>query len=475
MPALVYKEIPTKAYGTVLPHPKDVVAVEKNPHLKWIMLTILSVLSAVNQAICYSYAPVASIVEDRWKQRLPSEHLISIFFISYIPCSFTGSWLMDKFGLRCGVLLGGFLQAVGATLRYLSCKMNLTDEIYIVMLGQTLSSFAMAFMVNSPAVLSANWFPPSMRATSTSVALNANNLGTAVVYLTAPFIVLSSEEVPEYNLYIAICAVATWIVAFFFFRSSPKSLDGSPAVHNSAAHDEYDWGQWKSAFTHSGFWHTLVAFSLAECVFNTLSALLGKFLGATQLSKPQIGLVGAAFIVSSLIGGQFISHYVDRQRNHKAAMQICLVLTAIGLVLFRLVPKDEVKATLACLLFLGAVLGPLQPIGLELGVECAYPTSETTVAALQQLFGNLFSAITVPVLSSLERTNVGATKGISPRYFYGSPEWIMVFMTTATLLIFSFFDGEHKRFHFETKIVIPCSNPDEPTKEPTGSEKATIV
>uniref|UniRef100_K3W927 Uncharacterized protein n=1 Tax=Globisporangium ultimum (strain ATCC 200006 / CBS 805.95 / DAOM BR144) TaxID=431595 RepID=K3W927_GLOUD len=85
---------------------------------KWLMVAILSVLSGVNQAICYSYAPIASIAESRWQQRLHSTELITVYFVSYIPCSFLGSWLMDKKGLRYGVLLGALLQALGALVRY---------------------------------------------------------------------------------------------------------------------------------------------------------------------------------------------------------------------------------------------------------------------------------------------------------------------------------------------------------------------
>ncbi|KAE9292772.1 hypothetical protein PR003_g24676 [Phytophthora rubi] len=471
MTALVYEGVDVKGgYGTVLRTTGRQEDDGSQSSQKWFMLTMLSVLSAINQGICYSYAPISSIVEDRWEQRLPSEHLITIFFISYIPCSFIGSWIMDRRGLRFGVLLGGFLQAVGAGLRYCACSFGTLDEVYLTMAGQTLASLAMAFMVNSPAVLSANWFPPSKRATSTSVALNANNVGTAVVYLTAPFLVFSSDEVPAYNLYVAILAVVSWVVALVFFRSSPKPRQGFSVIPDSTAHDEYDWGQWKNAFTHSGFWHTVVAFSLAECVVNAISALLGKFLSATRFSNEQVGLAGAAFIISSLVGGQLISHYVDKLRNHKAAMQLCLLLTAIALALFRLVPKVEVHATLACLLFLGVVLGPMQPIVLELGVECAYPTSEATVAALQQLCGNFFSALVVPGLSALQRTNVAATEGISPSYFYTSPEWIMVFMTMVTFVVFCSFDGKHKRFHFETTVILPHTrHQDQETTDSTAT------
>ncbi|KAG3023628.1 hypothetical protein PC119_g8841 [Phytophthora cactorum] len=48
-------------------------------------------LRTKRQGICYSYAPIASIVEKRWEERLHSTELITVYFISYIPCSFVGS------------------------------------------------------------------------------------------------------------------------------------------------------------------------------------------------------------------------------------------------------------------------------------------------------------------------------------------------------------------------------------------------
>ncbi|KAL4165806.1 hypothetical protein KRP22_014516 [Phytophthora ramorum] len=430
MTTLAHEAIDAKdGYGTLLRkngHQKKASPTSPSQfYQKWLMLAILSTLSAVNQAICYSYAPIDSIVEARWQQHMHSEHLITVFFILYIPGSFLGSWIMDREGLRFGIVLGGVLQTVGASLRYYACSLDTAEEAYVTLFGQILASLAMPFVVNSPAVLSANWFPPSMRATSTSIGLNANNFGTALVYLAAPFIVRSSEEVPDWNLYVAVAA-----------------------------------GQWASAFSHTGFWHTVVAFSVAECIFNSISALLGKFLAATDFSQEQVGIVGAAFIMTSLIGGQCVGHYVDKRRSHKTAMQVCLFLTGIGIAAFRLVPKVDVSATLISLLSLGAVLGPLQPIVLELGVECAHPTSEATVTALQQLSGNILSAIAVPGLSALQRTRLDATSSISPTNFFTSPEWILVLLTAVTFIVFCFFNGKHKRYAHESKIILPRSSQD---------------
>ncbi|GAB9471754.1 Major facilitator superfamily [Globisporangium polare] len=427
---------------------------------KWLMVAILSLLSGVNQGICYSYAPIASIAESRWAQHIHSTELITVYFISYIPCSFIGSWLMDKKGLRYGVLLGGFLQALGAFMRYFATFSNdAATEAQVTLLGQIVASVAMPFMVNSPPVLSANWFPPSLRATSTSIAVNANALGTAVVYLGAPFFVHNERKIPEWNLYIAVVATLSWAAAYILFQSFPSSsyskYETESIVSDVHLQDEYDWKQWGNAFLHKGFWNTVVSFSVAECVVNAMSALLGKFLSTDGFTKSQVGLIGAAFIVSSLIGGQIISRYVDHKRNHKQAMQLCLLLTAASLAAFKLTINTSVLLTFASLLLLGVFLGPLQPIVLELGVECAFPTSEATVAALQQLCGNFLSALLVPGLSVLRRTHTDATGHVPSKYFYATPEWIMVFLVMVTFIAFCFYNGEYKRFDHESGIIHP--------------------
>ncbi|GMF34880.1 unnamed protein product [Phytophthora fragariaefolia] len=230
------------------------------------------------------------------------------------------------------------------------------------------------------------------------------------------------------------------------FDSTPKSSGGAQSiVSDMQLRDEYDWSQWTNAFKHRGSWHTVAIFSLAECLLNAMSALLGKFLRVAHFFKTEIGVVGASFIMSSLIGGQVvsqvISHYVDTKRNHKTTLQICLLMTVVALVAFRLVPKVEIDATLVSLLLLEAVLGPIQPIVLELGVECAFPASEVTVAALQQLCGIFLSAIMVPCLSMLRRTHVDSSGHVPPRYFDTSPKWIRVFIYSGVcriLLLVSF-------------------------------------
>lgn len=61
-------------YGTFMGGESPMQAVNAVPfhdsRRKWLMVAILSALTAINQGICYSYAPIASIAETRWQERV---------------------------------------------------------------------------------------------------------------------------------------------------------------------------------------------------------------------------------------------------------------------------------------------------------------------------------------------------------------------------------------------------------------------
>ncbi|OQR95281.1 Major facilitator Superfamily [Achlya hypogyna] len=441
------------AYGTF--EPNDAMAaddrLDQQSHVKWVMVALLSLLSGLNQAICYSYAPISKMAEEYWDFRVQSTTLITIYFIVYIPFAFVGSWVMDHKGLRYGVLLGAILQTTGASLRYVATAGHI-DETWQTMLlvtGQTLAAMAMPFMVNSPPMLSALWFPPSQRAVSTSIAVNCNQLGIAVVYLLTPFIVKAPADIPTWSGLMAVLSLLATALACCFFQRSPLFVKSTSS---------YDWKQWLAAFHHEGFALTVLVFSIAETVINVLSSMLNHILNVDGFSKTQEGLIGAAFIVSSLVGGQCLSAYVDATKAHKKALMLCLVTTAAALLLFQAVLAGaeqlpgHVVWTLVCLMAAGLFLGPLQPISLELGVECAHPTTEATVAALQQLCGNFLSALAVPFLSFLSHFHEadGDAAGTSWAKELTTPEALLSVALLLTAVAFCQFNGKFKRLAKET-------------------------
>lgn len=113
-----------------------------------------------------------------------------------------------------------------------------------------------------------------------------------------------------------------------------------------------------------------------------------------------IDLAGAGFELAILLGGIVIGGFVDRTKEYKRVTLACLAATfAILLPLgFTSHPLgNEPLLLVLALLGLGIACGPVQPINAELAVDVTYPGDETAVESVQQIGGNLVSALLVPL------------------------------------------------------------------------------
>ncbi|RHY32725.1 hypothetical protein DYB32_002307 [Aphanomyces invadans] len=300
---------------------------------------------------------------------------------------------------------------------------------------------------------------------ATSIAVNCNQLGIAMVYvllqswhnrvifamvvcryILCPFFVTSIADIAKWTALVAAFSVAALLLALCKFRASSKFA-------NMDEEASYNWHQWVSAFHHDGFFLTVLVFAVAEMVTNVLSSLLNHILRADVFSKPQKGLIGAAFIVSALIGGQVVSGYIDGTRSHKVALVVCLVITGrqenspspwkrdamcvvagASLVSFHFAASavfaGQMYITMGCLMLAGLFLGPLQPVSLELA----------TVAALQQLCGNFLSAVMVPILGAIQHAaeEVHEQQAADPAHvaltFADGGYWVEAFSTPEVVL-----------------------------------------
>lgn len=113
-----------------------------------------------------------------------------------------------------------------------------------------------------------------------------------------------------------------------------------------------------------------------------------------------IDLAGAGFELAILLGGIVIGGFVDRSKEYKKVTLACLaatfgILLPLGLTNEHL--GNEPILLVAALFGLGVACGPVQPINAELAVDVTYPGDETAVESVQQIGGNLVSALLVPL------------------------------------------------------------------------------
>lgn len=114
----------------------------------------------------------------------------------------------------------------------------------------------------------------------------------------------------------------------------------------------------------------------------------------------QIDLAGAGFEIAILLGGIVIGGYVDRTKKYKLVTMACIASTAALLIPLGLTEHrigNEPVLLILALLGLGMAAGPVQPINAELAVDVTYPGDETAVESVQQIGGNLISALLVPI------------------------------------------------------------------------------
>lgn len=158
-----------------------------------------------------------------------------------------------------------------------------------------------------------------------------------------------------------------------------------------------------------------------------------------------VDLAGAGFEAAILIGGIILGGYVDRTKEYKQVTMACLATTAFMCIPLGLTDHalgQEPALLVAALLGLGFAAGPVQPINAELAVDVTYPGDETAVESVQQIGGNLVSALLVPVAELLAKRDFNMFQGVK---FLESDVrgdvLLLVSLALMTMLYFSSFDA----------------------------------
>ena len=161
-------------------------------------------------------------------------NLMSYSFMAlFLPMNFPCVYVLEKWGLRWGVIGGIISTAVGLWLR---CFIN--TSFYIALVGQIIMALGQPLLYNAPAKVTTNWFPQKERPMATIVGTQMNILGIFVGFLLPGFIVdsyskdvvLTDDLKDKYRgqlfdmlLSASIFATVTAILVIATFREKPSA------------------------------------------------------------------------------------------------------------------------------------------------------------------------------------------------------------------------------------------------------------
>ncbi|KAM9377913.1 solute carrier family 49 member A3 isoform 2-T2 [Pholidichthys leucotaenia] len=373
---------------------------------RWFVLLVLCLLNCSNATIWLTFAPVANQSAQYLKVGLDEINWLSlVFMVVAIPLSFGTTWMLDTLGLRITLILGSWLNMLGALLRFLGTLRVESVKIQypLVMGGQTLGALAQPLIIFAPTKLAALWFPDHQRATANTIASMSNPLGILLANIISPVMVETSAQIPNLLLAYMVPACIICLLATLGIRSSTPPTPPSAGAESSSS-EPFVQGL-KLLLINRPYLILLLCFGSGIAIFTCFSTLLDQILCVQGYTNDFAGLCGALFIVFGIVGAGALGLYVDKTKKFIEALKINLSLSSLACIAFSVVslmPQQKVAVASVCSVF-GLLGFSIYPVAMELSVECSYPVGEATSAGFIFISGQVQSVVYIIVLQTLTK------------------------------------------------------------------------
>ena len=166
--------------------------------------------------------------------------------------------------------------------------------------------------------------------------------------------------------------------------------------------------------------------------------------------REYVGIIGGLFQLLIMVSSLVIGGFTDRTRAYYSVSMAMLVLGAFALAECGVnLDEDRGNGLRWSLLVVGILVGPLQPISTELGVDVVYPLSENTVLVIQQLFANLLSAVFIPIFKVLKDVDLNKEPNLPEQPEYTFSFYLLIILHSGIVFFFATFNGRYLRLEAE--------------------------
>ncbi|XP_026136154.1 solute carrier family 49 member A3 [Carassius auratus] len=441
---------------------------------RWFILFVLCLLNCSNAMSWLTFAPVADQTAQYLQVSLNLVNWLSLVYVVVaIFFSLITTWVLDTLGLRFSLIMGSWLNMLGAILRVIGV-LNCIPEWAIfpmVMGGQTLCALAQPLVIFAPTKLAAIWFPDHQRATANMMASMANTVGLLLANIFSPMIISYTSTLFMLLLIYAIPAIAACFLATVGICERVPPTPPSASMVTSSS-EPFLHGV-KLLLTNKAYMVLLVCFGSGIGVFTCFSTLLEQILCVKGYSNDFAGLCGAVAIVFGVVGAFLLGLYVDKTKRFTEVTKINMCLTSLGCSVFAVVSQlSEQKVIIGAVCAWFGFFGySVYPIAMELGVECSYPVGEATSSGLIFVSGQIQAALYLLLLQALAKPMVDSplsvcAAGADANLSWTVPVLVMAGLCTlGTCCFVGFFHTDYRRLRAEA-----TASPNTETDQSTGGD-----
>lgn len=366
---------------------------EKSNHsYRWVILIFYFIITVGIQIQWLAFASISEITKDFYQvTTLGIDFLSIIYMVVFIVLSLPASYIIDKYGLKEGLLIGAYLTGVFGLLKGFGGS-NYT----LVVIAQFGLAVAQPFILNALTKLGALWFPPNERATVAGIGTLAQYLGIIIALAVTPLLVdktLQGFGIKRMlEIYGYFCAISA-ILVIVLVKDPPKSVASSlnPSLRLSS----------KQSFIHilkkRDMQLLLILFFVGLGIFNAISTCIDQI--TSELTMEQTGFVGGITLIGGIIGAVILPILSDKIKKRQPFIFWCMFLMLpglMGLALFH---------SFVLLLISGFVFGffimSAGPIAFQYGAEASYPATESSSQGLLLLAGQISGILFVVGLNTV--------------------------------------------------------------------------
>ena len=364
---------------------------------RWIMLSAYMFITAVNQLLWITFAPITG---DATKYYSVSDLQIGIlsmcFMIVYIIVSIPASWVIDKYGIRIGVGIGAVLTGLFGLLRGMVGR-----DYNLLLLSQVGIAIGQPFLLNAITKLAARWFTIGERATAAGLGTLAMYIGILAGMTLTPYLTIGFGISGMLHILGVLSAISA-ILFLVLMRESPPTAPCPPdQEERSLVLDGL-----KHVLNTKDFRWLMLIFFIGLGVFNSVTTWIEDIVKPRGFSATQAGITGGFMILGGIIGAIILPVLSDRYRKRTPFILIAIIGATLGLA-------GITFATWYWLLLAsGAILGffllSAGPIGFQYGAEITFPASEGASNGMLLLMGQISGIIFIFCMDSFKSALTGS-------------------------------------------------------------------
>ncbi|XP_072029148.1 solute carrier family 49 member 4-like [Amphiura filiformis] len=401
---------------------------------RWYILILFSLVAFMNYVTWNTWGPIADTAKTVLGWTNADIALLTNWgCIAYVLSAPFFSWVMDVKGLKMSMLITSTLQMIGVAIRCIPVPLKYLK--WVMNIGHIFLGLAGPLLQAGPPLVSAVWFPPHQRTTSTAFLTAMTYMGIACSFLIGPLIVsdvqhkngtsinesiydsyegdkphttmipsVKHDHLQEINLLMYIEAgfmAILFIMTLVYFPSKPPT---PPSASAETKREDFLAGA-KILFRSSQFWLPALCYSISSGFYDVWGTQLDAIFGIDKVSQGIVGWIGFYSNIAGTIGSMILARIVDLIGGKMKLVLLVLTFCGTVCVVWITLMCDNIitfnlPSVYVSLIVLAVIIRTTIPLYFEITVEGTYPVAEGITAMIMTWLNNLYGLIFLLVFLS---------------------------------------------------------------------------